>query len=97
LQPGCAARGLNACPAAPEAICAVIADEAKNGTKVATVTRRIAAIRYAHALRGIDPLPTTSEAVRATMKGIRRTAGAAPTRKAPATHGYHRRHARTLS
>jgi integrase len=83
----CTARGLNACPAAPEVICAFVADEAVNGTRVATITRRIAAIRYAHALKGIDPLPTTSEAVKATMKGIRRTAGAAPTRKAPATHG----------
>jgi integrase len=81
------ARGLNSCPAAPEAICAFIADGARNGTKVATITRRIAAIRYVHALKGIDPLPTNFEAVRATMKGIRRTRGAAPTRKAPATHG----------
>jgi integrase len=83
----CSARCLNACPAAPEAICAFIADEAMSGTKVATITRRIAAIRYAHALKGIDPLPTSFEAVQATMKGIRRTAGAAPKRKAPATHG----------
>jgi site-specific recombinase XerD len=57
----CTARGLNACPAAPETICAFIADEARNGTKVATITRRIAAIRYAHALKGIDPLPTSSK------------------------------------
>jgi site-specific recombinase XerD len=83
----CTARGLNACPAAPETICAFIADEASSGTRVATITRRIAAIRYAHALKGIDPLPTSSEAVRATMKGIRRTRGAAQARKAPATHG----------
>jgi site-specific recombinase XerD len=83
----CAARGLNACPAAPEAVCAFIADEARNGTRVATITRRIAAICYAHALKGIDPLPTSSEAVKATTKGIRRTAGAAQARKAPATHG----------
>jgi hypothetical protein len=83
----CSARGLNACPAAPEAICAFIADEATSRTKVSTITRRIAAIRYAHALNGIDPLPTNFEAVRATMKGIRRMADAAAKRKAPATHG----------
>lgn len=81
------ARGLNACPAAPEAVGAFIADETSNGAKVATITRRIAAIRYAHALQGVDPLPTRSEAVRATMKSIRRTRGAAQVRKAPATHG----------
>jgi hypothetical protein len=83
----CTARGLKACLAAPEAICAFIADEAMNGTKVSTITRWIAAIRYAHALKGIDPLPTSSEAVKATMNGIRRTRGAAQARKAPATHG----------
>jgi hypothetical protein len=36
---------------------------------------------------GIDPLPTNFEVVRGTMKGIRRIRGAAPIRKAPATHG----------
>jgi integrase len=76
----CTTRGLNACPAAPDAICAFIADEARTGSKVATITRRIAAIRYAHALKGIDPLPTGSEALKATMKGIRRTSVAAQTR-----------------
>jgi hypothetical protein len=63
----------------------LLSTSSANGTKVATITRRIAAIRYAHALKDIDPLPTSSETVRATMKGIRRTAGAAPIRKAPAT------------
>ena len=60
----CSDRGLSPIPAPPDAICAFIADEATMGTKVSTITRRIAAIRYAHALRGIDPLPTSSEAVK---------------------------------
>ena len=54
------------------------------GAKVATISRRLAAIRYAHKLAGHEP-PTNSEAVKATLRGIRRTAGSAPARKAPAT------------
>src|SRR5262245_47519267 len=48
------------------------------------MSRRLAAIRYAHKLAGHEP-PTNSEAVKATLRGIRRTAGSAPARKAPAT------------
>ena len=51
---------------------------------MATISRRLAAIRYAHKLAGHEP-PTNSEAVKATLRGIRRTAGSAPARKAPAT------------
>ena len=53
-------------------------------TKAATITRRAAAIRYAHRLAGHEP-PTSAEAVRATIKGIRRTIGTAKQQKAPAT------------
>jgi hypothetical protein len=53
---------------------------------VKTITRRIAAMRYAHALRGIDPLPQLRSG-QGTMKGSRRTKGAARARKAPATSG----------
>jgi integrase len=48
----------------------------------ATITRRCSAIRYAHRLADLEP-PTNSEHVRATLRGIRRTVGAAPARKAP--------------
>lgn len=40
-------------------------------------------IRYAHKLAHLDT-PTDSEAVKATLRGIRRTVGAAKVRKAPA-------------
>jgi integrase len=40
------------------------------------------AIRYAHRLADFEP-PTNSEHVRATLRGIRRTVGGAPARKAP--------------
>ena len=61
-----------------------MAAEANRGTKASTIGRRLAAIRYAHKLAGHEP-PTNSEAVKATLRGIRRTAGSAPVRKAPAT------------
>jgi integrase len=46
--------------------------------------RRVAAIRYAHKAAGHGP-PTNRETVKAVMRGIRRTIGAAPDQKAPAT------------
>ena len=48
-----------------------------------TITRRCAAIRHAHKLVNFEP-PTYSEAVKATLRGIRRAIGAAPKRKTPA-------------
>ena len=80
----CEAKRIPALPAAPEAVAAFLAAEANRGTKVATISRRLAAIRYAHKLAGHEP-PTNSEPVKATLRGIRRTAGSAPARKAPAT------------
>jgi len=80
----CAARLLSHFPAEPETISAFIAAEARAGIKASTIGRRLAAIRYAHVLAGYDS-PTGSEIVRATLKGIRRTLGVAPSQKAPAT------------
>jgi Site-specific recombinase XerD len=80
----CEARGAAALPAAPEAVAAFLAAQAEAGAKPSTLSRRAAAIRYAHALAGHEP-PTAAEAVKATMRGIRRTHGTAPVQKAPAT------------
>ena len=80
----CTARGAEPLPATPAIVAAFLAAEAHRGTKSATITRRAAAIRYAHRLAGHEP-PTSAEAVRATMKGIRRTIGTAKEQKAPAT------------
>ena len=61
-----------------------LAHEAKVGRSVSTIGRRLAAIRYGHKLaKAADP--TDDEDVRATMKGIRRRLGVAPTRKTAAT------------
>ena len=41
-------RGVRALPATPETVAAFLAAEAERGTKPATISRRVAAIRYAH-------------------------------------------------
>jgi site-specific recombinase XerD len=78
----CEAKGVPALPASPETVAAFLASEAKTA-KPSTLGRRVAAIRYAHKLAHLDT-PTDSEAVKATLRGIRRTFGGAKVRKAPA-------------
>jgi site-specific recombinase XerD len=78
----CDARGVKGLPAAPETVAAYLAAHA-NTSKTSTLGRRVAAIRYAHKLAGL-PLPTDSEGVKSTMRGIRRTFGSARVRKTPA-------------
>ena len=56
-----------------------------DGLKASTIGRRVAAIADWHKAAGCDPVPTSSEAVRAVMRGIRRTIGTAPDRKSPVT------------
>jgi len=65
-----------------KAVAAYIAAEAQTA-KPSTIGRRVAAIRYAHKLAGIQT-PTDAEGVKATMRGIRRTFGGARNKKAPA-------------
>jgi site-specific recombinase XerD len=84
FQTWCNRRGVDSLPAAPETVASFLAAEAETGRKPATVGRRRAAIRYVHKLSGFEP-PTNAEAVKATLRGIRRTMGTAPARKAPAT------------
>src|SRR5246127_4398433 len=83
FKAGCEAKGVSSLPASPETVAAFLAAETGNGTKPSTLARRVAAIRYAHKLSHLDT-PTDSEAVKATLRGIRRTVGAARVRKAPA-------------
>jgi site-specific recombinase XerD len=61
-----------------------LAWQAQTGAKASTIGRRAAAIRYAHRLAGLES-PTNAETVKAVMRGIRRSIGAAPYRKTPAT------------
>lgn len=71
-------------PAQPLALAGYAAALADAGKKYATIRRRIAAIAYAHKLKGFQP-PDQVEAVKAVLRGIRRTIGVAVNRKAPAT------------
>jgi site-specific recombinase XerD len=80
----CASRGLAALPALPGTVATFLAAQAQDGVKPSTLSRRLAAIRYVHASAN-HPSPTTHEAVKATLAGIRRTQGVAPDRKAPIT------------
>jgi site-specific recombinase XerD len=80
----CRGRDVSALPATPETIAAFLAHDVENGTRPSTLGRRVAAIRYAHKLAG-HPAPTDDKRVKATMRGIRRSLGTAPRKKAPAT------------
>ncbi len=84
FQAWCADRGASALPAEPATVAAFLAWEANRQTRPSTIRRRVAAIRYAHKLTGHGG-PTDDERVRATVRGIRRAVGTAPTKKTPAT------------
>jgi hypothetical protein len=70
----CQAKRVSALPTSPAAVAAFLAAEASRGAKGAIISRPLAAIRYAHKLASHEP-PTNSEAVKATLRGIRQTAG----------------------
>ncbi|MET3840440.1 integrase [Bradyrhizobium sp. OAE829] len=78
----CEGKGVSALPASPETVASYLAAEALTA-KPSTIGRRVAAIRYAHKLAGLDA-PTDAEGVKATVRGVRRTFGGAKTKKAPA-------------
>jgi hypothetical protein len=82
---GCADRGVEALPASPASVAAFLAAMAERGLRPATIARRCAAVRHYHRLVGVDPLPTDAAIVKTTMKGLRRSLGAAQAKKAPAT------------
>ncbi|GLS49865.1 hypothetical protein GCM10007885_27170 [Methylobacterium gnaphalii] len=71
-------------PATPETVAAYLSALATSGRKAATIDSHAAAIAFAHRAARHEP-PTSSELVRATIQGIRRSIGTKPTRKAPAT------------
>jgi len=79
----CADRGVAPLPAAPATLAAYAASLADAGRKYSTIRRRVAAIAYAHKLKGFEP-PDQAEAVKAVLRGIRRRIGVAVVRKAPA-------------
>jgi site-specific recombinase XerD len=80
----CQGRGVQGLPAEPETVAGFLAHEAERGLRASTVARRASGIRLLHRAAGFET-PTTSEIVRTTLKGIRRSLGVAPQQKAPAT------------
>ncbi len=86
FQSWCTDRGIAALPTSPTSVAAWLAAQAERGLRPATIARRCAAVRHYHRLAGIDPLPTDAAVVKTTMKGLRRSLGAAQAKKAPATN-----------
>lgn len=82
----CAERGIAPFPASAELVATFLSAEAAKGVRYSTISRRAAAINFAHAAAAMDS-PTKAHLVSAALKGIRRTLGVAPTKKAPATAG----------
>jgi site-specific recombinase XerD len=80
----CAARGHPSMPSTPAAVAEFLAGEQARGCKASTLTRRVAAIRYAHRLAEHDS-PTDSERVRAVLRGIKSVIGTQQTPKIAAT------------
>ena len=92
----CADRALRAMPAAPETVALYIASRAEAGPddergrptaplKVATLSRRLAAVSQAHKLAGVEsPALRSREPLHSVWAGVVRTLGTAPEKVAPA-------------
>jgi len=80
----CSAWNLQSLPATSETVCAFLSLQAQMEKRPSTLSRRLAAIQFTHRAAKLDS-PTSNEAVKAVMSGIRRKMGSAPTQKAPAT------------
>ncbi len=79
----CDARSIEPLPADPRAVATFLAFEADQGSKPATIGRRLAAIGYHHKQAGFSPPQTREGAVviSQVLAGIRRTKGVRPSRK----------------
>lgn len=81
----CSERGLEALPASAEVIAAFLSSQSDAGVKVSTLSRRLAAIKFAHEVADLHA-PTSSKTVKTVMQGIKREKGVAKAQKAPATN-----------
>jgi site-specific recombinase XerD len=79
-----ASNELDALPATPENVAVYLASLAKSGRRLSTIRRRCAAIAHMHQQAGHDN-PAAHTGVRATLSGIARSLGSAPTKKAALT------------
>jgi hypothetical protein len=82
----CAYRGLDALPAQPEAVwlylTALVEADNAAGYRVATLERRLSAIKWVHEAHG-HPTPTSHTRIRELMAGIRRKLGIRPDKVDP--------------
>lgn len=78
----CGKHGLAPLPASPETISLYVSDLAKRGQRVATISKKVAAISQAHQFAGHES-PTRSAIVRLTLQGVRRSLGIAQVGKEP--------------
>jgi site-specific recombinase XerD len=79
-----ASNELDPLPARPEDVAVYLSSLATAGRKISTIRRRCAAIAHAHQQAG-HANPAAHTGVRATLSGIARTLGSAPTKKAALT------------
>jgi len=80
----CHTQNVTALPAQPETVAAWIASRLEQGRKAATLARGVAAVSCAHEMAGFESF-SRSRLVQDALRGMRRTLGTAPTRKAPVT------------
>lgn len=78
----CAQQRYTPLPAEPVAVARYLTELAAGGARVGTMSRLLAALRFAHQLADV-PSPTQSARVLAVWEGIRRTHGAPPEQSAP--------------
>ncbi len=78
----CSAWRLKSLPATPETVCSFLSSQAQMGKRPSTLSRRLAAIQFAHRAAKLDS-PTSNEAVKAVMSGIRRKDGFCPYPEGP--------------
>jgi site-specific recombinase XerD len=80
----CHTRAATPLPAHAGIVAAYLSHLAQSGLRASSIGRKAAAISHRHKLAGHEP-PTNREGVKAVLRGIRRTNGAAREGKAPAT------------
>ena len=80
----CDEHDYSAMPANAGHVADFLSEQATDGLSPSSLTRRVAAIKYAHEAKGFQS-PTTDKIISATMKGIRKTKKQAVQKKVPAT------------
>lgn len=78
----CAGQGMAALPALPATVVLYVTHLAQLGRSAATISRALVSISQSHKAAGLES-PTSDEAVRTVLQGVRKTIGTAQDKKAP--------------